>query len=180
MGRDGWGLANRWQAVLGAGCLVLLLLVSGCGYHRPGQLTSGRAAPTVHLAAFGNDTTRPGLQAIVAAAIQRQLLLDARIPVVEEARADLILLGRVSAYGVEALAFDQSDIGRRFRVRVIATIVASSRTENRVRFQGNFWGEAYYTAADTVQAVRAAEEDAVRRAALDLAGQVASRLLEEW
>jgi len=116
----------------------------------------------------------------VAAAIQRQLLLDARIPVVEEARADLILLGRVSAYGVEALAFDQSDIGRRFRVRVIATIVASSRTENRVRFQGNFWGEAYYTAADTVQAVRAAEEDAVRRAALDLAGQVASRLLEEW
>ncbi len=33
---------------------------------------------------------------------------------------------------------------------------------------------------DKRQAVLAAEEEAVRRAALDLAGKIAARLLEEW
>jgi hypothetical protein len=160
--------------------VLVLLVIAGCGYHRPGHEERGRPAPRIHLAPFGNDTVRPGLHGTVAGAIQRQLLLDLRMPVVDAAQADLLLRGRVSGYGVEALAFDPSDIGRRFRVQVVATITASSRPENVVRFQGIFRGEAYYTAADTVQAVRTAEEEALRRAVQDLAGQVAARLLEEW
>lgn len=175
------GVPGCWQRALGCGALgALLLLAAACGYHRPGHQDPSRPLPTVHLAAFSNDTFRPGLQGAVAAAIQRQFLLDARIPVVEEARADLILTGRVTGYLVEALAFDQSDIGRRFRVQIAATVTARRRTENQVRFQDNFRGEAFYTAADTVQAVRAAEEEAVRRAVQELAGQVTVRLLEEW
>jgi hypothetical protein len=160
--------------------LIFLLLAAGCGYHRPGHEDVARPAPSVHVAAFGNDTVRPELHGIVAGAIQRQLLLDLRMPAADATGADLILAGRVSGYGVEALAFDPSDIGRRFRVRVLATVTASRRADGRTRFQGMFRGEAYYTAADTVQAVRTAEEEAARRAAQDLAEQVAARLLEEW
>ncbi|MBI4537641.1 MAG: hypothetical protein HY712_06760 [candidate division NC10 bacterium] len=175
----GWPDGRR-TLLRGGGLLLVVFLAAACGYHRPGRQDPSRPVPTVHLLAFSNDTFRPGLQGAVVAAIQRQLHLDARIPLVEAGRADLILAGRVSGYGVEALAFDQSDIGRRFRVRVVATLSARSRTEERVRFQEEFWGEAYYTAADTVQAVRASEEEAVRRAVQDLATRVAARLLEEW
>ncbi len=185
MGRYVWGESDRYgtgrSSRLAGVALLLLLLTVSCGYHRPGQHEPGRPIPTVYLAALSNDTTRPGLQGTVAGAIQRQLLLDARIPVVDEPRADLILAGRVAGYGTEALAFDPlADIGRRFRLRVSATIVARERVGGQVRFEGNFSGEAYYTAADTVQAVRAAEEEAVRRAAQDMAAQLMARLLEEW
>ena len=179
--RGGAGRGSTASAAcLGAAGLLVLLLAVSCGYHRPGQLTPGRPVPTIHLAAFTNDTSRPGLQATVAAVIQRRLLLDARIPVVEEARADLILKGQVSGYAVDALAFDPTDIGRRFRLRITTNFIVSNRTENTIRFQGTFWGEAFYTAAETVQAVRAGEEEAVQRAVQDLAGQLTARLLEEW
>jgi hypothetical protein len=164
--------------VLAAG--LLLWLSGACGYHAPGGDAGGRPAPAVHLAPLGNDTFRPGIQGLLAAAIQRQLTLGARIPVVDEAVAEILLSGRVTGYQNEALAFDRSDIGRRFRLRVVVALTGRGRTDNRVRVEGRFTGEAYYTTGDTVQATRAAEDDAARRAAQEVAELVAARLLEEW
>jgi len=177
--RSGWWRPGRRWPALVAGLLVALSCA--CGYHAPGRGPEGaHPAPAVHLAALGNDTFRPGIQGLVAGAIRRQLALGARIPVVEEPRAEILLSGRVAEYQNEALAFDRYDIGRRFRVRVVVALTGRGRTDDRVRLQGRFRGEAYYTTGDTVQVTRAAEDEALRRATQEVAEQVAARLLEEW
>lgn len=176
--RARWRAGHRtvWAVVL----LAAALWGGSCGYRPPGWQDATRPAPRLYLAPLVNATFRPGLHGVVTAAIQRQIVLDARLPLVEEKLADIVLGGRVTHYEVSALAFDRSDIGRRFRVRVAAVVAVREGVEGRHRFQGTFTGEAYYTAGDSVQGTRAAEDDAIQRAALEVGGQLVTRLLEEW
>jgi hypothetical protein len=157
-----------------------VLLLGACGYHLPGRQDPARPVPRIHMAPITNGTFRPNLEGQVASAVSLKIQLEARAPLTDEGQADLVLSGRVTGYGVEALAVDQTDIGRRFRVRVTAAMTVRERAEQRLRFQGSFFGEAYYTVGDTVQSTRAAEDEAIRRASQGLAGQFVARLLEEW
>ena len=180
--RAGLRPARMWrQGMLAAGLLLLAAVGGGgCGYHAPGRQETSRPAPRIHLASLQNGTLRPGLHGVVAAAIRRRVILDARMPLVEESGADLILGGQVTGYGIGAVAVDQADIGRRFHVVVVAVVTVHEREQGRQRFQGTFSGEAYYTSGSTVQGNRAAEDEAINRAAQALGSKVAVRLLEEW
>jgi hypothetical protein len=88
----------------------------------------------------------------------------------------------VTAYANDAIAFDrlQQDVGRRFRVRVTLLATVAARTDGAVRLKEAITGEAFYTAGAGAVSTRNAEDEALQRAAQDLASRVVSRLLEEW
>jgi hypothetical protein len=132
----------------------------------------------MHLAALGNGTFRPGLEGIVATAILRQLQQDGRIRVVPQEAADAVLAGTITAYQNVPITFDQSDIGRRFRLRVVMTMQLRGRDVEKVLLREEIYGEAYYTAGQEVTETRTAEQEAGFRAAQDLAVRVVERLLE--
>jgi hypothetical protein len=169
----------------GAGTLLLVLfqvillpLGAGCGYHPYGLGSLPPDLQRFHLAAIRNDTYRPGLQGIVGTAILRQLLQDGRIRLAPQESADAVLMGTITAYQNIPIAFDQSDIGQRFRVRLVMTMQLSGRGAEKVLLREEVYGEAYYTAGQGVTETRTAEQDAGFRAAQDLAVRVVERLLE--
>ena len=84
-------------------------------------------------------------------------------------------------YGVykPAIAFDASDVGRRFRVRVYVTSTLTDRRAGRLPVQRDVVGEAFYTVGSTLAGTRAAEEDAIRRAVGDLAVRLVSYVIDD-
>jgi hypothetical protein len=159
------------------GLLALAALLAACGYRPPGAALPVRLQ-RLHVAPFANDTFRPGVNAVVAEAVLRRLQLDHRVAVVEEGGAEAVLAGAVRQYENEAVAFERVDIGRRFRVRLfVAATLVDRRGGPTLRQE--VVGEAFYTAAAAVTGTRAAEEDAVRRAAQDLAERLVAVLIYE-
>jgi hypothetical protein len=158
--------------------VILLLWISGCGYQPHGLGSLPPEIQRVHLAALTNSTLRPGLQGIAGAAILRRLQQDGRIRSAPQEAADAVLGGTIIAYQNIPVAFEQGDIGRRFRVRLILTMQLTERNGEKILLKEEVFGEAFYTAGTDVVATRAAEEDASFRAAEDLATRVVTRLLE--
>lgn len=166
---------------LGTGVILGVFLLGGCGYHAlgAGPASSGRQ---LYVEAITNGTLRPGLQGVVSAALLRQLRLHGVLRSSESGPPDLVLSGAVTAYANDAIAFDrlQQDVGRRFRVRVTLLATVAARTDGAVRLKEAITGEAFYTAGAGAVSTRNAEDEALQRAAQDLASRVVSRLLEEW
>jgi len=167
----------------GAPPLVILLVIllpwgAGCGYQPYGLGSLPPEFQRVHLAALRNDTFRPGLQGFVGAAILQQLQQNGRIRVSPQESADAVLAGTITAYQNIPIAFDQSDFGQRFRVRLVMTMQVTGRRAEKVLLREEVYGEAYYTAGQEVTETRTAEQAAGFRAAQDLAVRVVERLLE--
>lgn len=158
-----------------AGCGLLL---AGCGYQPYGVGSLPPEIQRLHLAAIANGTFRPGLEGVVGGAILRRLQLDGRLRLASRVEADAIMAGTVTAYQNDAIAFDQADIGRRFRVRLILAMELRERRGETVLLKEEVVGEAFYTAGIGVVATRSAEEEATLRAAQDLAVRVTMRLME--
>ena len=158
--------------------VIPLLWVTGCGYQPHGLGSLPPEIQRVHLAAFKNDTFRPGLQGIVGTAILQRLQQDGRIRVAPQEAADAILLGTIIAYQNIPVTFNQTDVGQRFRLRLILAMQLTERKGEKVLLKEEVFGEAYYTAGQEVTETRTAEQEATFRAAQDLAIRVVTRLLE--
>lgn len=162
--------------------LCLLLLTAGCGYEPRGAGAGLGGLPAeiqrLHLAALTNGTFRPGLQGLVGAAILRRLQQDGRVRLAPRESANAILGGTLTAYENIPIAFDRSDIGRRFRVRLILALQLMERGGEKVLLKEEIFGEAFYTTGSDVVATRSAEEEAAQRAALDLAARVVECVME--
>ncbi len=156
----------------------LLLLAAGCGYQPLGTGSLPAEIQRLHLAPLTNDTFRPGLQGLVGAAILRRLQLDGRMHLASQEIADAVLSGNLTAYENTPIAFDSSDVGRRFRVRLIFAMRLTQRGGEKVLLKEEITGEAFYTTGNDVVGTRSAEEEADQRAAQDLATQVVTRLRE--
>jgi outer membrane lipopolysaccharide assembly protein LptE/RlpB len=160
------------------GLLCLLLLAAGCGYH---PLGAGSLPPEMHhlyVAPLTNGTFRPGLQGLVGAAILRRLRQDSRIHLVNQEVADAVLAGDLTTYENLPIAFDSSDVGRRFRVRVTFAMQLKERNGEKMLLKEEISGEAFYTTGSDVVGTRSAEDEAAQRAAQELAARVMMRLIE--
>lgn len=151
----------------------------GCGYRPLGEGSLPRGIQRLHLTALSNGTFKPGVQGMVGAAILRRLQADGRVHLAPEPEADAVLGGTVTTYLNEAIAFEQADIGRRFRVRLSLLFTLTDRRAGTATLKEELTGEAYYTTGTGVVATRAAEDEAMQRAAQDLATRVVARLMDD-
>ena len=165
-----------------AAILCVLLVGAGCGY-QPYGTGAGHVGPppeiqTLHLAPLRNGTFTPGIDGAVSAAILRRIQQDGRIRLVSQEAAAAVLGGTITAYENLPIAFDEFDIGKRFRVRIKLGLTLTQRGGEKPLVKEEIFGEAYYTAGVEILGTRTAEEEATQRAAQDLAGRVVTRLLE--
>jgi hypothetical protein len=137
-----------------------------------------RGIQRIHLVPLSNQTFRPGLQGLVGAAILRRLQQDGRVRVASEEAADAVMGGVLTVYENLPIAFDPSDVGRRFRVRLVFAMQVTERSREKVLLKEEIAGEAFYTTGSDVVSTRSAEEEAAQRAAQDLAARVVTRLMD--
>jgi len=158
-------------------CLLASALLGACGY-RPVSETAAGQTPSLQVSPITNGTYQPGLDAIVSAAILRQLRLTGQGPSASRP-PDFVLSGTVTKYENDAIASNPQDIGQRFRVRVTMEATLTPRTGGTPRLKENIVGQSFYTVGADVVGTRAAENDAAIRASQELARRLAARIMEE-
>ena len=85
--------------------LLLILLLSGCGYR---NLSSQVVNFSVYFPVLANQTLEPGVEVILTNAITEELLRSG-IPLVTEKDADYLLSGTVISYQRRVLSFRSDD-----------------------------------------------------------------------
>ncbi len=161
--------------------LLVVLLLSACGYHFPGQ---GGALPggvkRIHIAMFDNLTRESLLENRLTSEIIDIFSGRANLRQVAIEEAEAELTGRILSYDSRSISYQQGDQISKYRVDMVVA-VRLQRTDNQaLLWEGTVrWQTEYDAAADKMlqrDDERRAQDELARR----LAEEIYSRLLDDF
>lgn len=161
-------------------CMVIALVLAGCGYRPVGSGGMSTLQPSVRTISIGtlkNRTLRPTILPALKDALTRKFASESRISVVEGG-ADVLLDGTIDGFGEEPLAFTKEDTANRLRLSITFSFTVTHRLEDKVLLRDGVTGAAFFFTGTGIGETRAAEDEATLRAVADVAEQVVSRLLD--
>lgn len=169
--------ALRALALLALVCLAL----QSCGYALVGRGTNiPEDVRAVYLAPFENSTPRQLLDQFVTEAIADELVTRRRFDLVSErTRADATLSGRVMAFGLTPITFDDQGRATEYEISVTARVVFERAGSDEV-----LWRNDHYLFRETYEVDTGEsgfldrEEEAIRDAVERFAETMVSDLLE--
>lgn len=172
----------RW--FVNAALLLLVLLVSSCGYHVSGR---GEMLPqtmhTVAIPAFTNLTVRYKLADQLPQAISREFIARTKYQVIpDQNQADAILKGAIIGYNAFPVIADQKT-GRAAAVQIIATMQVSliERTTGKILFaRPTFEFRQRYEISLDQQTYFDESSVGLQRLSADVARDVVSAILENF
>jgi len=162
--------------------VVLLLLISGCGYHTAGHAVQlPENVKTIAVPAFKNETTTYRLEQMLTASVVREFTTRTHYRILNDPSeaADATLRGTVLSTSATPLAYDTAT-GRAASVLVVVSLKVSLSDKNgKVLYQNPayLFREQYEVSQDLTSFF---EEDspAFRRLSQDFARTLVSNILE--
>ncbi len=153
--------------------LLCVLLLAGCGYHRPGQGESLGQVSALQVQLFVNQTYEPFLENVLTNAVTQRFLRTQRWRLVENpAQADAVFSGTVVDYRSVPVSFDAKDNVLEYRAQIKAAGELRRQEDGRVLWKGTLtWSEEYPGSLDKG---RQEDEEAVA------INSIAERLAEEF
>lgn len=168
--------------VVGSVAAVVLLLAvlgaGGCGYSLRSSLPAH--IQTVHIPVLQNKTQEPGIEDFVTQALTQAVITGGRLKIAESAgRADALLEGAIIGYSLTALAFDRGANVTQYRLEIALALTLRDRQRDQVIWQQERIQErADFPVTGQVTQTLAREEQAVRRAAVDISRAIVSMAFE--
>lgn len=158
--------------------LLVALLAGGCGYSLRPSLPPG--IRTVHIPVLENRTLEPGIESFVTQALTQALVTSGLARIATSAQtADGILEGQIVEYSLASLAFDRTANVTQYRLQIGLSLTLRDRSKNQVIWrQERITERADFPVTGQVTATIAREEDAVRRAAVDVSRAIISLAFE--
>jgi outer membrane lipopolysaccharide assembly protein LptE/RlpB len=161
--------------------LLVVILLSACGYHFPGQsgaLPGG--VERIHIAMFDNLTREPLLENRLTTEVIDIFSGRRNIRQVAIEEAEAKLSGRILSYDSHAISYRQGDQISKYRASIVVA-VRLERTENQaLLWDGTVrWQTEYDAASDKMlqgDDERRAQDELARR----LAEEIFSRLLDDF
>jgi outer membrane lipopolysaccharide assembly protein LptE/RlpB len=162
----------------GAVMLAVALAVSGCGYSLRPSLPAN--IKTVHVPVLQNRTQEPGIEDFVTQALTQALVTSgaARIASSREA-ADGVLEGAIVGYSLTSLAFDRAVNATQYRLQLALALTLKDRRTGDVIWKADrIEDRADFPVSGQVTQTLIREQDAVRRAAVDISRAIISFAFE--
>jgi len=115
--------------------LVCSLMVS-CGYHLRG---TGSSLPPhikkIQVPMFKNNTPRFELDVKLTQSVIDELVARGKVEITDDtASADAVLIGEISSFRVNPIAFSGTDTADRYNITIVARITVRDLVEDRVFF----------------------------------------------
>ncbi|MBI3456247.1 MAG: LptE family protein [Candidatus Rokubacteria bacterium] len=166
-------VASILAAVVGT-----VLVAGGCGYSLRASLPAN--IKTVHIPVLENRTQEPGIEEFITQALTQAVVTSGRLRLAESAeRADAVLEGSIVEYSLTSLAFDRAANVTQYRLQIALTLTLRDRAKNEVIWkQDRIEERADFPVAGQVTQTLVREEQAVRRAAVDVARAIVSLAFE--
>lgn len=162
--------------------LCLLLGVSACGYHFPGQTgTLPGGVKNIYIPLFVNKTSEPQLENRLSSVVSEVFARNGKISQVESAKqAEAVLEGVISSYRTTPLSYDKFDNISEYRSTMVVDAKLRRVSDGRLLWQGSVtWYADYVAAADkTIQGDL--EKDAIDEINRRLAEELFYRLLDNF
>lgn len=158
--------------------LAVALGVSACGYSLRASLPAN--IKTVHVPVLENRTQEPGIEDFVTRALTEALVTSgvARISS-NPAVADGVLEGAIVGYSLTSLAFDRSTNATQYRLQLALSLALKDRRTGDVIWkQERIEERADFPVTGQVTQTLVREQDAVRRAAVDISRAIISLAFE--
>jgi len=170
-GRVGWSVALTIV-------LVTVLGAGGCGYSLRSSLPAH--IKTVHIPVLENKTQEPGIEDFVTQALTQAVITSGRLKIADSAeRADAVLEGAIIGYALVSLAFDRAANVTQYRLEIALALTLRDRLKDEVIWrQERIEERADFPVTGQVTQTLAREEQAVRRAAVDVSRAIVSLAFE--
>ncbi len=164
--------------ITGAVACGLLLGAAGCGYSLRSSLPSG--IKTVHVPVLENRTQEPGIEDFLTQALTQAVVTAGRVQIASSVEsADASLEGKIVEYALTSLAFDRTANVTQYRLQIALALTLRDLHKNAVIWkQDRIEERADFAVSGQVTQTLAREEDAVKRAAVDVARAIVSFAFE--
>lgn len=116
--------------------ILLLGFLASCGYHLRGVGTSlPSSIKKIYIPVFKNLTTRYELDLKLTQAVINELTTRGKLELVSQAeQADAVLLGEITSFQVNPIAFSGKDTADRYNITIVAKINLLDRARQQVLF----------------------------------------------
>jgi len=165
----------------GATIAVLLLFgLAGCGYHFIGQESGVLAGiDSIAIPYFANKSFEPGLERYMTEALVDEFVKSKFISVVDEARADAVIRGRIEEFSESVISYDRDDRALEYRTRVALDITLERKDTAEIlwRNKGLYHFEEYSVAAEIAE-TEANKKIALKMTAAELAERIHDSIIE--
>ena len=166
--------------------LALLLIaitgaLSGCGYHVAGK---GGSMPggitTISIPFFQNYTKRPDVETVITTAIVDEFINTASLQVVKSGEGEATLVGAVRSYTLTPVSFDSTDVTQEYRLSVAVDLQLVRREDESILWERKGFTdyEDFRVTALDVDATKAAEREALKKMAKDMARLIKEQMVE--
>ena len=129
--------------------VLLLLLLSGCGYHTPGASDTwvGGEARTLYVQLFDNQTIEPYLENYITDALIAELAVSRLFELTENpGKADVRLVGNVKDFTESALSYGKSDQITEYSATMAIAVRLLDKNSSDIIWQKNFTRSEDYLA----------------------------------
>jgi hypothetical protein len=170
---------TRRRALAGIGLGVTVALAAGgCGYSLRASLPAN--IKTVHVPVLQNRTQEPGIEDFLTSALTQAVVTSGVARIASSAeQADGILDGAIVEYSLTSLAFDRAANVTRYRLQIALSLsLRERRTGDVIWKQERIEERSDFAVAGQVTQTIAREQDAVRRAAVDISRAIVSLAFE--
>jgi len=176
-----------------ASLLLLSLLLAGCGYHiRADGEPVGIQLESLAIPMFSSTSSEIGFEADFTKVIRQEFISHGRVPLVPEAKAQAVLIGKIQDIRADPLTYRSQDFtvggytstyevtkSRKLRVRLEVQLV--DRRQGKVIWRETAMEEqaSYSISADPLE-MRYSERQALEKIAGRLAKRIYLRTMERF
>lgn len=162
---------NRVHATCWVSALLLIMLISGCGY-RFAASTNNRisSGEKIWVYFIANETTSPTAQTVIRRALLDQLhIMRGVVPASSIEQANAIVNGTVKSFSGRVLSYSAADLDREFRLTLSVELELRRKGEAVPVWKGTLQAFQDYPSSDDLALQRNAEEAALMAASQKLA-----------
>jgi outer membrane lipopolysaccharide assembly protein LptE/RlpB len=158
--------------------LTASVALAGCGYSLRTSMPPG--IQSIHVPVLVNRTQEPGIEDFITQALTQAVVQSGRVRIAANAQeADATLEGSIVEYRLTSLSFDRSANVTSYRLIIGLALTFRDLKQNRVIWkQDRIEERADFQVAGQVTQTLAREEQAVQRAAVDVARAIVSFAFE--
>jgi outer membrane lipopolysaccharide assembly protein LptE/RlpB len=161
--------------------LLLLAMLSGCGYQLGGQAgTLSGNLQRIAVPMFANATEVPGLEQLVTSAVRTQLQRDGRARLGTEASSTALLHGEVKNYHLQLLATNRDDFALEYRVAVDVHVTVEDLRQRQTILDQTLAVTSEYVVSSQIVPTDIARDRALLAVARDAGERVVGLLLDRF
>jgi outer membrane lipopolysaccharide assembly protein LptE/RlpB len=160
--------------------LVLVFLVSGCGY-KLGEIrpTPMRSVRTLSVPNFKNETFESRVEVLFGDTVVKRLQQDGTYQLVNSSQADAILSCTITSIRTNSLRSVVNNVlaTSEFGLIVEAKYEVTHQGSGAILMQGSVYGKSSFFSGNDLQT---SKQQALSNAALDLADRLTAQVAEGW